>query len=62
MRKTRSGVHWLVALTIGLGVLFGSGLLIGHAQEDATDKLTPAQTKAIEFYNLKVKPIRCLIQ
>ena len=56
-RKMRSGVHWLVSLAIGLGIFFGWGELIGHAQEDEAAKLTPAQIKAIEFYNVQVKPI-----
>ena len=35
----------------------GWGVFPSHAQEDEGAQLTPAQTKAIEFYNLKVKPI-----
>ena len=53
----RSGVHWLISLSIGLGFVLGWGMSRGHAQEDGDVKLTPAQIKAIEFYNVQVKPI-----
>ena len=48
----RSGVHWLISLSIGLGFVLGWGMSRGHAQEDGDVKLTPAQIKAIEFYNV----------
>jgi mono/diheme cytochrome c family protein len=56
-KKTRRRFHWLVSLTIGWGCVLGWGVFPSHAQEDEGAQLTPAQTKAIEFYNLKVKPI-----
>ena len=41
----RSGVHWLISLSIGLGFVLGWGMSRGHAQEDGDVKLTPAPNK-----------------